>query len=621
MRSPAWSEVHKVIRGPGRISLRCVAVKSMLGGASRSVSLPGVLAVFKRLGGDCDNVTDVGLLLMAPALLLATCIQAVAAGESSPQEVFRPNTTPGWNNEWFSVDLDLGTTRLVVGSEQYGSFSPGMVHVYRRAGGVWRLEQVIANPQGSGHISFGSDVALSDDEKTLFVGAPTDGSPNAGAVHVFRYSEGPGWTAAGKLIPPDGVELDHFGGTVEVSGDHLAVAAYRTNDKAFDSGSIYMFVRQADGTWIQTQKINLHDGAESDLFGNRMHLEGDLLVASSVTRDIDGFSDQGLVQTFQRDPISGQWRDLGRLTAHDGSPYDYYGSSLALSGNRLAVGVYGRGVPKADGIAFGQGSVYIYERDPGQASGWRFVKLIKCDDGKAGDWFGRSVAFEGEILIVGAPLKVNAEGIATGAAYAFLQDGGGIANNWRQVHKFNYAGTKGSAWFGDDVAVSGTDVFIGARRDSQVSYDQGSLSRFNRAFDLGVSNRNHDQWLKSHFTTEELLAPGLRHTRWGDFADPDGDSLGNDAEYFSGTHPLVFDLPEAQPKSVFSGNDLIWSLGRSTEPGRNAVAYLASGDLLRNWRRRADTIISNTGSIQTMTLPNYRSNGSSQFYRLAYEMP
>ena len=63
--------------------------------------------------------------------------------------------------------------------------------------------------------SFGSDVATTH-----------------GAVHVFRRDDALGWTAAGKLVAPDGVVLDWFGGTLDVSGDHLAVGAYRTNDMA-----------------------------------------------------------------------------------------------------------------------------------------------------------------------------------------------------------------------------------------------------------------------------------------------------------------------------------------------------------------------------------------------------
>jgi hypothetical protein len=580
-----------------------------------------VNAIVNKIGGFARRGMDTQFVLAGAVLLQGLCSQADAAGESLPAEVFRPNTTPNWNNEWFSVDLDLGPSRLVVGSEQVSSSYPGLVHVYRRAGGGWELEQVISHLQVFDNTSFGSDVALSDDERTLFVGAPLDGTPSLGAVYLYRRTEGTGWAAAGKLVAPDGVELDHFGGAVDVSGDHLAVVAYRTNDMAFDSGSIYLFARQPDDTWVQTQKINLLDGAESDLFGNQIYLQGDLLVASSVTRDIDGFSNQGLVQTFQRDPVSGQWLDIGRLTAHDGSPGDYYGSAIALSGNRLAVGAYGRGVPKPGGIVTGQGSVYLYERDSGQASGWRFLNLIKSDDGAAGDWFGRSVAFDGELLMVGAPRKKNAAGKDTGTAYAFQQNGGGIADSWRQVHKFIYGGTSGFAWFGDDIVISDSDVLIGARRDSQISSNQGSLWRFNRAFDMAVPDRNYDQWLKSHFAGEELQDPNLRHTRWGNFADPDGDSLSNDAEYFAGSNPFVADPLEALPKATFSASNLVWTLERAADPARNAVAYLASGDRLRNWRRRSETLISNTGSSQTLTLPNFRFNGRRQFFKLAYEMP
>lgn len=567
------------------------------------------------------RIASASLLLVAAAGIHATTIPAGAAGESAPAAVFRPNTTPNWRNSWFSVDMDLGPTRLAVGSDQGSSSYPGMVHIYQRVAGNWQLEQVVTHSENFDNTQFGYDIALADDEKTLFVGAPGDGESSLGAVRIYRHDNTSGWTAAGKLVAPDGMELDQFGSPVDVSGDHLAVAAYRTDDMAFDSGSIYLFARQTDGSWSQTQKINLTDGAEHDLFGNILQISGDLLVASSVTRDIDGFVDQGIVHTYQRDPTSGRWLELGRLTAHDGSPYDYFGSALALSGNLLAVGAYGRGVPKSNGISLGQGSVYLYERDPGQASGWRFVNLIKSDDGAPGDWFGRSVAFDADIMVVGAPLKKNGSGIQTGAAYAFLRNGGGIADNWRQVHKFTYGGTAGSPWFGDDVAISATDLFVGARRDSQIASDQGSVSRYVRAFDAGVPSRNHDAWLNDHFAADELLTPALRHTRWGAFADPDDDTLCNAAEYFAGRHPLVADPFEARPVASFQGSDLVWTLTRSSDPDQSASAYLASGHQLRNWRRRSEVIATPAGAVQTLRLPNYRNNGGRQFFKLAYELP
>jgi ketosteroid isomerase-like protein len=49
--------------------------------------------------------------------------------------------------------------------------------------------------------------------------------------------------------------------SVSVSGDVALVSAYADDDRGNNSGSAYVFTRQQDGTWTQTQKLTASDGA------------------------------------------------------------------------------------------------------------------------------------------------------------------------------------------------------------------------------------------------------------------------------------------------------------------------------------------------------------------------
>ncbi|MDB2494177.1 hypothetical protein N9W82_00190 [Candidatus Pelagibacter bacterium] len=85
------------------------------------------------------------------------------------------------------VSMSGDGTVAAVGAHSYPSnANDGRVYVYVKSGGSWSLSQTLDKIQ-SGE-KFGSGVALSNDGKTLFVGASENdsGGTNAGCVYVFK---------------------------------------------------------------------------------------------------------------------------------------------------------------------------------------------------------------------------------------------------------------------------------------------------------------------------------------------------------------------------------------------------------------------------------------------------
>ena len=96
---------------------------------------------------------------------------------------------------------------------------------------------------------------------------------------------------------------------------------------------------------------------------------------------------------------------------------DKFGSSLALSGDRLVVGAPGDDVTSKDDA----GAVYIFRLVD---SGWEFEREISDGNGgftslSAGDKFGTTLALDGRWLAVGAIDDDGATRDNTGAVYLF----------------------------------------------------------------------------------------------------------------------------------------------------------------------------------------------------------
>jgi len=135
---------------------------------------------------------------------------------------------------------------------------------------------------------------------------------------------------------------------------------------------------------------------------------------------------------------------------------DQFGQSVAIDGDRIAVGAY---LDPEKGLQ--AGAVYIFERNRGGADSWGLVKKITAPNGAAGDFFGWGLALQGDRVAVGAHLHAGTAGRWRGSVYVFEANSGGT-DNWGLVKEVTPAATAIEERFGFDVALDGDLLLVGA---------------------------------------------------------------------------------------------------------------------------------------------------------------
>ena len=105
-----------------------------------------------------------------------------------------------------------------------------------------------------------------------------------------------------------------------------------------DQGSAYVFTRSGT-TWTQQAKLTASDGAADDYFGYSVALSGDTALVGAYWDDVGANYDQGSAYVFTRSGTT--WTQQAKLTASDGAAGDHFGHSVALSGDTALVGATG----------------------------------------------------------------------------------------------------------------------------------------------------------------------------------------------------------------------------------------------------------------------------------------
>ena len=151
-----------------------------------------------------------------------------------------------------------------------------------------------------------------------------------------------------KAIASDGRAGDLFGYSVAISGDLAIVGA----SSGFSSGSAYILSRNPDGSWSETAKLLASDGAQFDTFGTSVAISGDTAIVGANAAD--GNADvSGSAYIFSQNS-DGSWTENDKLLASDGTEFDAFGTSVAISGDTAIVGAH---LDDDDGSS--SGSAYI----------------------------------------------------------------------------------------------------------------------------------------------------------------------------------------------------------------------------------------------------------------------
>jgi len=151
------------------------------------------------------------------------------------------------------------------------------------------------------------------------------------------------------------------------------------------------------------------------------------------------------------------WVQLAELTPANRNNQDWFGVSVAISGNTVVVGAFDPNIEAT-------GTAYVFVQTPGGWGNMTQTAILTPSDGGAG--FGTSVAISGDTIIVGAANASNLDfqtpqQQGPGTAYVFVKPPTGWTDMTETAKLTASDGADGDA-FGYNVSISRDTVAVGA---------------------------------------------------------------------------------------------------------------------------------------------------------------
>lgn len=344
-------------------------------------------------------------------------LAAAQLGVEEPAQLLTVTSSSG--GELFGSAVAAGDEALVVGTgaDDLAGDDSGLARLYEIytddyfGDSYWQLEATLRTPDDPYGAQFGAKVAIDGDLAAVAAPALDTGAASGrGQVSIYERV-GPVWVFVETLESVDFPLLTPFGLDLDLDGDTLAVGMGRGQSPFFGpfDGGVALF-RRVGGSFVHEQTLQpVHATGSAEEFGTTLDLDGDTLVVGARDLIIGALFEPGAHEgaAFVFERAAGVWTQTALLSEPAGGFADDYARSVAVSGDRIAVGA-----PEYGGGGTTSGRVYVYQRS---GSDWSPLTTLFASDLVQFEDFGHAVAMDGDRILVGCPFHP----LGRGAGYVF----------------------------------------------------------------------------------------------------------------------------------------------------------------------------------------------------------
>ncbi len=304
------------------------------------------------------------------------------------------------------------------------------------------LPTSVHSPQSAPFNVFGDEVALATPTMCAVGARGADGAGlNIGAVDTFDLKVD-GWTFIERLQPSDLAAGDQFGESVAANGSWLAVGAARHDASGADAGAVWVYRRQALN-WRFPQKLLPGMGSDGARFGTAIAIS-----ASRIAVGAPGASPAGAVSVFVL--VGETWQLEQTIVNPSPADGDRFGDAVAIEDGRLLIAN-----PFEDNPATDRGAVFVYAFD---GAAWQLESTLEPQSGDDRQYFGASISLKATRLAIGAYGADSARGAGSAGKIEVYDLVGGA---WSRSAEIFAPAPMAGGNFGWDVALEQETMVVG----------------------------------------------------------------------------------------------------------------------------------------------------------------